>query len=267
MYTLVLDGGGSYGIAYIGVIKALEQAQKLKDFTTFFGCSVGSIFSLLIVLGYSPAEIQDIIFKLNFDKMYSLSAINILKRGHYGDIKYIMKIINTALSMKFSENITFAELYHQTNKTLIISTVCICDNNPVYFSHKTHPDVQVSYAVRMSISLPYIFPFVEYREKYYADGGICQLPLHLYNGTDHLIFTFEKQISEMTFEHKKKDKYYIVKQLIQTIGRYNDTSQHNIIKIPIKDLDVLSNPSTEQKLNMIRDGFVKTIDFLKQHHS
>lgn len=258
--SIVLNSGGCYGIAFIGVIKALNNAGILKNVNTFHGSSVGAIFALLLVLDYKPEEIQDVLMNMDFEKVFSFSAFNLLKKGYYGNEEYLMKYIKTAIKMKYDENITFQELFEITGKTLVINTTCICSNKPVYFSHTTHPDTQVILAVQMSLSIPFVFPFVEYKEKLYADGGICQLPIHIYDEKTHLIFKFK---SDKTILNRK-DKFYEVKQIIQTIGQfvYDKT---NIIYIPINGIHSLSCPTEEQKYEMIKSGLLVTYEYIKEH--
>jgi len=61
---LVLSGGGLKGIVYIGMLRAFEKTNVLQNFTTFVGCSIGSLFCALIILGYTSQEMED--FSLNF---------------------------------------------------------------------------------------------------------------------------------------------------------------------------------------------------------
>lgn len=56
---LVLSGGGAKGIAHIGLIQALEDNQIPVDYIT--GTSMGAIVGSLYAMGYTPAEMLDII--------------------------------------------------------------------------------------------------------------------------------------------------------------------------------------------------------------
>jgi hypothetical protein len=262
---LVLDGGGSFGIAYIGVIKALEHTGLLSEIDTFIGSSVGSILSMLLVLGYTPQEIHGIIVGLDFDKVYSLKSMNMLKSFTYGCRKYISKVIQTAIHNRCGMNdITMLELYEQTKKTLVIHTTCICDNKPVYIDHITHPNISLRKAIDMSISIPFIFPEVEHDGKLYVDGCLCQLPFHLYD-KDHLICLFDHQ-TENTLN--KKEKFYFAKQLVQTIGKVDTNHAFydslHIVKIPIVGIHSLSNPNESQTNELIRNGFQSIIKFIRE---
>ncbi len=52
--ALVLSGGGSKGVAHIGVIKALEENGIPIDYVA--GTSMGAIIGGLYAAGYSPEE-------------------------------------------------------------------------------------------------------------------------------------------------------------------------------------------------------------------
>src|ERR1051326_2590553 len=56
---LVLSGGGAAGLTHIGVLKALEENQIPVDYIA--GTSVGAIIGAYYSIGYSPAEIEQIV--------------------------------------------------------------------------------------------------------------------------------------------------------------------------------------------------------------
>ncbi|MCF8233920.1 MAG: patatin-like phospholipase family protein [Bacteroidales bacterium] len=56
--ALVLSGGGSKGVAHIGVIKALEENKIPVDYIA--GTSMGAIIGAMYASGYSPAEMKDL---------------------------------------------------------------------------------------------------------------------------------------------------------------------------------------------------------------
>lgn len=56
---LVLSGGGASGLSHIGVLKALEENDIPVDYIA--GTSVGSIIGGYYAIGYSPAEIEEVV--------------------------------------------------------------------------------------------------------------------------------------------------------------------------------------------------------------
>ena len=56
---LVLSGGGASGLCHIGVLKALEENGIPVDYVA--GTSIGSLIGAYYAVGYSPAEIEEIV--------------------------------------------------------------------------------------------------------------------------------------------------------------------------------------------------------------
>ena len=66
---LVLSGGGAKGAAHIGVLKVLEANKVPIDYIV--GTSIGSYIGGWYALGYTPDQIQEIMFNTNWDAGYS----------------------------------------------------------------------------------------------------------------------------------------------------------------------------------------------------
>lgn len=58
--SLVFSGGGAWGFAYIGALKALENLGVLSSLTGIGGASAGSVTAFLVSCGYSSKEIMDL---------------------------------------------------------------------------------------------------------------------------------------------------------------------------------------------------------------
>ena len=61
---LVLSGGGAKGIAHIGVIQALEENDIPIDYVT--GTSMGAIVGSLYAMGFTPADMMELITSREF---------------------------------------------------------------------------------------------------------------------------------------------------------------------------------------------------------
>ncbi|WP_107037219.1 patatin-like phospholipase family protein [Brumimicrobium mesophilum] len=66
---VVLSGGGATGLAHIGVLKALEEAEIPIDYIS--GTSAGALIGSLYASGYSPDEIKAYILSDDFKNMAS----------------------------------------------------------------------------------------------------------------------------------------------------------------------------------------------------
>jgi len=168
---LILSGGGIKGIAHVGALYALEQINCLDKIIEFSGTSVGSLIIALYILGYTPAELYDFIKLFNFSKLKNLSILNINLFGldNGSRIEYVIKrLIN---GKNYDENITLKILYDITKKKIIFTTICLNTMNICYISHESHPDLTLYLAIRMSLSIPFIYCPVQYNNQLYIDGG------------------------------------------------------------------------------------------------
>ncbi len=66
---VVFSGGGAKGAAHIGVLKVLEKNHIPVDYIV--GTSIGAYVAGLYALGYSAAQIEEIMLKLPWDEGYS----------------------------------------------------------------------------------------------------------------------------------------------------------------------------------------------------
>jgi len=66
---LVLSGGGAKGLAHVGVLKVLEKNRIPIDYIV--GTSMGAIVGGMYAAGYSPAEIEEIVLKPEFQNWVS----------------------------------------------------------------------------------------------------------------------------------------------------------------------------------------------------
>lgn len=170
--TLVLSGGGIKGIAHIGALNSLERLGILKNIKTIIGTSVGSLIGTLFVAGYTPTEMLDELNELDLAKLKHLNVLKLIHSYGIDDGKKITSMLEKLfIRKKLSPKITFSELLAKTGKTLVISATCLNTRKLEYFSPETTPDMNVLFAVRMSISIPFYFIPVFYDNKIYVDGG------------------------------------------------------------------------------------------------
>lgn len=194
---LVLSGGGIKGIAHLGALCALHELDILKNITVYAGTSVGALIIVLIVIGYIPNEIYDVIRLLNIENMKDLNISNLLSLYGLDDGKRMEIVIVKLLNYKqINENITFLQLFEKTNKTIYITVSCINDKKAYYFSHLTKPNMKILDAIKMSIAIPIFFIPINYENKLYIDGAcIDNYPIHIFDDLENVIGIYIKDVS------------------------------------------------------------------------
>ena len=169
---LVLSGGGVKGISHLGAIQALHEQGILKNIKTYAGTSIGAFIAVLLVIGYSPNTLFQFIMELKFDKLKNIN-FQIFSKSYGLDEGNKLELVLGKLFMgkNINPNITLSELHAITNKTVIITAVCINDKKTYYYSHETAPNMSVIMAIKMSMAIPIYFVPVKYNGKLFIDGG------------------------------------------------------------------------------------------------
>jgi predicted acylesterase/phospholipase RssA len=169
---LVLSGGGVKGIAYIGVFRRLRELSI--DIREICAVSVGSIMGLLYLLGYSDKELRDEIKGQDFDSLKDINIGNFLSRYGIDTGKNVVRWIGGLLEGKgYSRDTTFLGLYKRTGVKYRILVTNLNRYEQVIFDYMTSPDMKITRAIRMSISIPFVFTMQRYNVDIYVDGQLA----------------------------------------------------------------------------------------------
>ena len=177
--NLIIGGAGINGSYYLGALWNLEEKGYLKEVEAYIGSSVGSIISLLMIIGYSPKTIQEVVVKLDlkgiFENINSDDVLNFIDSFGICDPKILMKIIFTFMKKANVEsNVTFEQLFNTYKKKLFVTGTCLNTHSIHLFSVESHPKMKVLDAIRISISIPFVFSPVKFENSLYIDGAYLQ---------------------------------------------------------------------------------------------
>ena len=203
--NLVFEGAGIRGIAYAGVIEELERQDLLKGVEKVGGTSAGAITAMMLSLGYSSADIANMISSTKFNKFNDgryffiggLVRMNRLYGWYRGD--KFTDWLSVLIAKKTGDaDITFEQLSQMGYKDLYITATCLNKQKLVVFSKETYTNMRVKDAVRVSMSIPLYFSavFVDSTGKTYSkpkagqeldvmvDGGIIgNFPITMFDST------------------------------------------------------------------------------------
>jgi len=284
---IVFEGGGIKGIGLVGALKTFEQNRY--NWKNICGNSAGSIVAALVAVGYTADEIKKLMLELDYTKVADKNRCNIplfsstcnllFKKGIFkGD--YIKTWIDEALSNKLklanSKKVTFGDLivpeengillnntkYKRKYKLHIIATdvsrgkMLILPEDIADYG--INPDeLQVSLAIRMSISIPYFFQPVKLnnlntnKKSLIVDGGVLSnYPVWLFdvNGIPRWpTIGFKLGGSKEVREHKITNILNFTSSIIETMLEAQDD-------IHIREMDFLRTV----KINTLD---IKTTDF------
>ncbi|MFP4094436.1 MAG: patatin-like phospholipase family protein [Cyclobacteriaceae bacterium] len=149
---LVLSGGGSRGIAHLGVLKVLQELNV--EISLISGASSGAIAGSLFSYGYQPDEILEIVEEIRFLKLLKPA---ISKTG-------LLRMEATELLFKqYFKKDDFSAL----KIPLYAAATDLCKGRTVYF----HEGKLVK-ALMASACIPVIFDPIKIDGEDYIDGGI-----------------------------------------------------------------------------------------------
>lgn len=172
---LVLSSGGTNGLAMLGALDALRNLGRLHRVRRIIGASVGGVIAVLLVAGYTPRLIFDVLLRIDFawfDELDCDSALMFYDTLGAIDGRGIMRLLGVMLQQKgVSEGTTFAQLHARTGVELVLTGFNVLTSTTETFDHTSHPDMPVTRAVRITISIPLFFRPVEYGDQVYVDGG------------------------------------------------------------------------------------------------
>jgi NTE family protein len=183
---LVLSGGGARGFAHIGVLKVLEENRVPVDYIG--GASIGGLIGALYAMGYSPAEIEDLISTLDWDRLFAASTSyeNLSfrrkedRKNIPGPIPLRGKPTNPRLPSAFNSGHEIGLLFDRV--TLPYAATRDFDDLPIPFrtvaTNMVNGDSEVlesgslSRSLRATMSIPGVFAPIEIDGKILSDGGL-----------------------------------------------------------------------------------------------
>ena len=182
---LVISGGGLKGLAALGALLYLTENEIIVLPEIYAGSSVGSVICFLMNIGYSSKDIYEILLEIDFIQLIKyIEPENLLIDPCFGlsSPEPILQVIYSFMKKKnIKKNITFKELFDITKSKLIITGTCINDVTINYFSVDTYPNMPILKAIRISISIPFIFRPYLFEDKLWVDGGCMDnFPIDLF---------------------------------------------------------------------------------------
>ena len=165
--NLVFEGAGIRGIAYAGAVKILETEKILPQVEKVGGTSAGAITAMMIALGYTSQEVQDVLsqtkfHKFNDGKFLFFGGIHRMRKtyGWYRGKKFTKWIENLIEQKTNNKDITFLELHELGFKDLYAVGTCLNQQKMMVFSRETFPQMKIKDAIRISMSIPLYFQAV-----------------------------------------------------------------------------------------------------------
>ena len=199
---LAFSGGAIKGVAYVGVFKKIEVliherilAESSDNFDsekcdipifnikTICAVSVGSIFSLIYLLKYTYAEMLEEVLTRKFDSLKDIRIMNFVSKYGLDSGAYLISWIESLMKRKnVDPSITMKDLYELTNVDFQVMATNLNKYCYKKFNYIDTPDIKVLDAIRMSISVPFLFTINEFEGDIHVDGGLIDnYPIRMFD--------------------------------------------------------------------------------------
>jgi predicted acylesterase/phospholipase RssA len=171
--TIVLSGGSVRGFYMLGALQYIDEQYDLQHISSYFGTSVGAIFSYMICLGMKPLEIVHHVIRskiLEQIRNIRLDSLFSVQQGVL-DFEPILEELELLTLSRYEKCFTLKSLYEELGKELGCVTVNYTKNQTEYMHHTTTPDLPCLTAIQMSASIPFVFNKCIHKGYIYIDGG------------------------------------------------------------------------------------------------
>ena len=239
---LVLSGGGAKGLAYIGILKALEEADIPIDYVA--GTSMGGVIGGFYAAGYSPKQLEEMVrseefldwINGNIPNKYSFFFTRSSPSPASLTVELKVKEGGTALSTflasDLSLNFTLAEKLAQANQIsgenfdqLFLPFRTTASE---VFAEKSLwvSSGKLNRAIRATMSVPLFYRPIKINGQYVFDGGIYNnFPVDSMRKTFQPDIVVAANVSDKNFiEYPTEDEESLVSQaLVYALVKKSDT--------------------------------------------
>ena len=268
---ILLGPGGAKGFLEVGCCKKLyEEEGFLNNVTDWVGVSAGAAICLLLVIGYTPDEIDEICMNINIiDDILSINLDQAKERLGLLKIKTVEDALNKRVRDKLDCIPTLQHLYMLTGKTYTAVTYNTDKMREEYLNRHTEPTLSCIEAALMSMSIPGFIQPRKYKGCVYVDGAIAApYPVLQYDDGRNVLGIYISSENDNYSSDKKFSNFGY--RLIQAgMKRSRDMEikysskrvKHIALKTSIKDTIGISI-SDEDKKGMVEHGYNCAEQFL-----
>ena len=160
-----MGGGGTRGLAHIGVLRVLDEFGLTPD--EYCGTSIGSLFAGLAASGLTPDEMEAITYGVKKNDLMAFNYWELLTKGWKAP-----SIFKTGKLIKFFRSVLKSDFFEELDKPLFVNTVDIDSGANIVWGLPGLRNVAVSKAIAASCALPPVYSPVKLAGRWYVEGSI-----------------------------------------------------------------------------------------------
>ncbi len=271
---LVLSGGGSSGIAHIGVLKALEEYQIPIDYIA--GSSIGSLIGAYYAIGYSPKEIEERV-KSSFFQNAARGNLNyqlgylFKKRNTYASwftipfdpkdavIKNLPTNVINSIPIDYYLMETFAgatSLSGHNFDSLLVPFRCVASDikakQSIVFSGG-----DLATSIRASMSYPFYLRPIKIDGKLLLDGGLYNnFPTDVMYKDFNPDFIIGSNVADKNASPEDDDLYMQLRNIMMSETNFKPVCENGVLIEPWCDVNMFNFEKFDR---LIDSGYAATV--------
>lgn len=282
---LVLSGGGSSGIAHVGVLKALEENNIPIDYIT--GTSIGSLIGAYYAAGYTPNEIEKMVKSSFFQQitqgdMPPKYTYLLKKRQDYASwlsfkVALSNKLINSlptnvinSVPIDFYLMETFAgvnALSHNNFDSLLVPFRCVASDvekkQLVIFK-----DGDLSSSIRASMSYPFYLRPINVNGRLLFDGGLYNnFPTDVMYDEFYPDFIIGSNVAEKNGHPDDDNLYLQLRHLLMTQTNFNPVCENGVLIEPWSQVNTFNFDEIPRLIDSGYAATMRLMPLIKQNVS
>lgn len=273
---MTFEGGGVRGTAYIGALKALEELGIYP--CAISGSSAGAIIAAFAASGFTADEMLILMNEKDFgeflDPVCKIPVLRLLiaylQKGFFKGRNFY-EWMESNLEIKLKKSLSdFSPTFADIDMPLIITATNITHKRLVVASQQNTRILPIADAVRMSMSLPFVFVPVKISSCEIVDGGVtnnfpCKELRELIS--DKPILAFRLQTEEESSSHSKGWFNFLgslMDSAIRSAAHSQEFTVENLYTIHLPTLGVGVadfHISPEKKIQLYEAGYNATLAY------
>jgi len=261
--VLVIGPGGSKGFLYLGFLFECTSHQLLSETRIYCGVSVGSIIALLLLVGYTPAEIIQEALLFEFFQGFEWNFAKISSTQGILSTEPIRDHLSSLVRRKLGSIPTLLELQRITGRVFCAVTHDVTEEKTLLLSPATDPDTSCLDAVIFSLSIPLLFQQQRYRGNICIDGAFGNpLPLDFFdNGRRKILAIYLQNINSSSSTENLSFTRYLFKIIQSAMDQrriailQNASAACQVVRLTTDTFDTTGSFLTlETKVKMVLSG-------------
>jgi len=232
--SLCLSTAGVFAFNFVGALEFISDTIDITKIRRFVGTSAGAIICLFLAIGYTPLEIML--------RGANNRAWQYYKHPNYmstlqGDGAFLWNAFGEEIEKMVIDKLgkipTLLQLLTDYNIDFTCVSYNLTKGQEVHLSAQTYPDLPCVLALRMTCSIPWIFPSPEYDNCLWSDGGVIN-PFPIDAAEDD-----EKMIAVCIVPRRSTIK--------------DDSKEFNLLKYSLAVVRASSHQEYERRINKARE--------------